>query len=280
MQAVSGPARTLGRGCRRLRRGTLRESCPPEPGVGPVTENTLECIVQAHPVRREPPCGVPQGQVREAGTEEAAGAPDPEVGRPGDARGVPARGGRVRLRLRRHRHPGPQRGLRDADHDGLLRRRQDRAGSLRGAEPDQHLAVRGAAARAGRRDRRRGPHLLHQQGDRPQGHPARGLQQRARQRDAGRLHDHPAVRQDLLPVVGPHHHPQGEGGVPVTEAAAHPVEERDPPGLPEHHLLRARGLRHPGRRPGLLRQGRQGPHRPGGCGTRGDPQLAGELRPR
>ena len=186
----------------------------------------------------------------------------------------------LRLRVRRHRHPEPQRGLRDPDDDRLLRRREDRARPVRGAEPHQHLAVGGAAARPGRGDRRGGPHLLHQQGHRPEGHPARRLQQRARQRDPGRVDDHPAVRQDLLPLLGPHHHPQGEGGVPVAEAPAHAVQERDPAGLPQHHLLRPRGLRHPGRRPGLLRQGREGPHRPRGRRARRGPELSRELRPR
>ena len=41
--------------------------------------------------------------------------------------------------------------------------------------------------------------VLDQQGHRPQGHPAGGLQQRPRRRHPGRLDDHPAVRQGLLP---------------------------------------------------------------------------------
>ena len=51
-------------------------------------------------------------------------------------------------------------------------------------------------------------------------------------------------------------------------------KDRDPAGLPQHHLLRPRRLRHPGRGPGLLRQGRQGPHRPGGRRAGLDPELA------
>ena len=35
-------------------------------------------------------------------------------------------------------------------------------------------------------------------------------------------------------------------------------KQRDPRGLPQHHLLRPRRLRHPGGGAGLLRQGRQG----------------------
>lgn len=41
MHGVEGPARTLGRGCPRRWRGTLCESRPPEPAVGPVTEKLL-----------------------------------------------------------------------------------------------------------------------------------------------------------------------------------------------------------------------------------------------
>jgi hypothetical protein len=39
------------------------------------------------------------------------------------------------------------------------------------------------------------------------------------------------------------------------------VQGRDPGGLPQHQLLRPQRLRHPGRRPGLLRQGRHRPRR-------------------
>ena len=189
-------------------------------------------------------------------------------------------GGRgVRLRLRHDRHPGPEQGLHGADDVRLLRRRQDRDRPVRQPEPHEHPAVRRTPARPGRGDRRRGPHLLHQQGHRPEGHPAGRVQQRARRLHAGRVDDHPAVRQGLLPLPGAHPQAQGEGGVRLPQAAAAAVQGRDPAGLPQHHLLRSRRLRHPGRRAGLLRQGRQGPQRPAGRGARLDPELPGDDGP-
>ena len=141
---------------------------------------------------------------------------------------------------------------------------------------------RDAAERQGRRGRRREPDLLDRQRHRPQGHPARGVQQRLGQRDPGRLDDHPAVRQDPLPHPGALLHAQGEGGDPLAEAAA-PADrkERDPRGLPQHHLLRSRRLRHPGGRAGVLRQGRQGPEPAGerGAGQRHQQPDARSTRP-
>ncbi len=40
---------------------------------------------------------------------------------------------------------------------------------------------------------------------------------------------------------------QGQGGDPVAEDPAPAEQEGDPRGLPQHHLLRPRRLRHPGR---------------------------------
>ena len=95
---------------------------------------------------------------------------------------------------------------------------------------------------------------------------------------AGRLHDHPAVRQERLPDPGPDRRPQGQGADPVDQARGHGVQVGHPRGLPQHHLLRPRRLRDRGREPGLLRASRlrvdavRG-HRPG----RGDP-VAEQLR--
>ena len=89
---------------------------------------------------------------------------------------------------------------------------------------------------------------------RPQGHPPGGVQQRPRQRHPGRVDDHPAVRQDPLPDPGALLQAQGQGGVPVAEAPAAAEQAADPRGLPQHHLLRPRRLRHPGGREGVLRQ--------------------------
>ena len=172
-------------------------------------------------------------------------------------------------RLHVDRHPGPERGLPDRRRRSSTTPTARRDRPVRQPEPHQRPAVRRAPARPGRGHRRRGPHLLHQQGHRPQGHPAGGVQQRARRLHPGRVDDHPAVRQGPLPLPGAHPHPQGEGGVPLAEDPAPAVQGRDPAGLPQHHLLRPRRLRHPGRGAGLLRQGRQGPDGPGGrCARR------------
>ncbi len=66
--------------------------------------------------------------------------------------------------------------------------------------------------------------LLDRPGHRPQGHPARRLQQRPGQRDPGRVDDHPAVRQDPLPHPGADPQAQGQGSDPLAEAAA-PAEQ-------------------------------------------------------
>ena len=49
---------------------------------------------------------------------------------------------------------------------------------------------------------------------------------------------------------------QAQGGLPLAQAPARAEQGGDPRGLPQHHLLRPRRLRHPGRRAGLLRQSR------------------------
>ena len=77
---------------------------------------------------------------------------------------------------------------------------------------------------SGRGRRGREPVVLDRQGHRPQGHPARGVQQRPRQRDPGCVHDHPAVRQDPLPDPGALLQAQGQGGDPVAEDPA-PAEQ-------------------------------------------------------
>ena len=74
------------------------------------------------------------------------------------------------------------------------------------------------------------------------------------QRHPGRVDDHPAVHQDPLPHPGALLHPQAEGGDPLPQAGSAGEQAGDPRGLPQHHLLRARRLRDPGRRHRLLRQ--------------------------
>ena len=85
---------------------------------------------------------------------------------------------------------------------------------------------------------------------------------RSDERAAGRLDDHPAVREERLPDPGAHHHPQGEGGGAGGEARARAPQAGDPHPLPQHHLLRPGCLRRRGRVAGLLRQVGRRPHPP------------------
>ena len=75
----------------------------------------------------------------------------------------------------------------------------------------------------------------------------------------GRVDDHPAVRQDPLPHPGAHLTRKLKEAFLSLKIQRQLSKERDPRGLPQHHLLRPRCLRHPGGREGVLRQGGQGP---------------------
>ena len=90
----------------------------------------------------------------------------------------------------------------------------------------------------------------------------------------GGVHDHPAVRQELLPHPGPDPDPQGQGADHLAQDRPAEVQVRDPGRLPQHHLLRPRRLRHPDRVQGVLRQGRLPAH-----GERGRPAGVGHPRP-
>ena len=66
----------------------------------------------------------------------------------------------------------------------------------------------------------------------------------------------------------------------AVKLAAQRRQGQDPRGLPQHHLLRPRRLRHPDRGADLLRQGRQQAHRRRGRGARLGHPAPGGLRPR
>ena len=76
----------------------------------------------------------------------------------------------------------------------------------------------------------------------------------------GCVHDHPAVRQDPLPDQERSYKRKVKEAIVSLKIQQQLSKERDPRGLPQHHLLRPRRLRHPGRRAGVLRQAGQGPH--------------------
>ena len=94
----------------------------------------------------------------------------------------------------------------------------------------------------------------------PDRHRARDRRRGQGRADPGRVHDHPAVRQELLPHPGPDPDPQGQGAHHLAEDRPAEVQVRDPGRLPQHHLLRPRRLRHPDRVQGVLRQGRLPAH--------------------
>nr|WP_284291244.1 transglycosylase domain-containing protein [Angustibacter aerolatus] len=100
-----------------------------------------------------------------------------------------------------------------------------------------------------------------------------------RRLDAGRLDDHPAVREELLPHGRPHREPQGPRVRHLAEDRAAGVEGRHPAELPEHHLLRSRLVRRADREPGVLRRRRlEGDAQPERAARRRHP-LARAVRP-
>ena len=74
--------------------------------------------------------------------------------------------------------------------------------------------------------------------------------------DPGRVDDHPAVRQELLPHRRPHAVAQGPRDPHLAQDRPAAVQGPDPRELPQHDLLRPRRVRHPDRVEGVLQQGR------------------------
>ena len=164
--------------------------------------------------------------------------------------------GAGRRRLRDDADPAAERPDQRADDDRLLRQRQDRDRPLRRAEPHHRPARPGARPRPEGGARRRGPVLLREPRHLADRHRPGLLEQPARRRHPGRVDDHPAVREERLPDAGADVHAQGQGVLHRGEARPPRRQGQDPRGLPEHHLLRPRRLRHRDGRADLLRQGR------------------------
>ena len=229
--------------------------------------------------RTTPPNGQAQGQ------EAAAGA-DP-------GRAVRARPGLdgVRDDDGRRERPAPAgeqgRVQEGAELDGL-RRREGQATELATLTGNQNRILvstrRDLAEHQERRDRDRGPALLRARGRGLQGHRPRAAPGHAPpERRAGRVDDHPAVREERArgpgqPVGVPEAARGGAGLPPRAQVAqaegAHPV--------PEQRLLRQRRLRRRGGRAHLLQartpRTRQRPGTGRGTGDGSRPQ--GRLRPR
>ncbi len=175
-------------------------------------------------------------------------------------------GGWARLPLRLH---PPARGHAAALPDELpvriRRRRRLRGRELDGAvhgrrrPGDGHLRPV-AARRHPRRHRSGGPGVL-----RPPGSGSRRCRSGAarrppqQRRAAGRVDDHPAVREEHVPHQRPVGRAQGEGSRHLGEAREGGAQGGDPPALPQHHLLRSGCLRRRRSGTGVLREEGRGP---------------------
>ena len=117
---------------------------------------------------------------------------------------------------------------------GPAPRSREQRDRLRRPDPEAHARRR--------RGRRRRP-LLFSPGRRPHRHTARRLGGPAsRQHRRGRLDHHAAIREERLRLRPEDARPQGQRGGAGLSAREEVVEGEDPQRVPEHHLLRRRGL--------------------------------------
>ena len=93
----------------------------------------------------------------------------------------------------------------------------------------------------------------------------------------GRLHHHPAGRQELPADQRAHHRAQDQGGDPRHPHRARLPQGQDPRALPQRDLPRHRRLRRGRRQPQLLQQGAEGPDDRGGGLPRRAAQGAQQL---
>ncbi|CAK7285010.1 hypothetical protein SGPA1_30883 [Streptomyces misionensis JCM 4497] len=181
--------------------------------------------------------------------------------------------------VRGHRHTHRPEHLRDPAGQRLLlvRRHPDgphRMGAAPGDAAEGHPPGRPlGGTRGGERDLLLGPRHLRE------GHQPGAVPHRGRGGHPGRLHHHPAVRQERLPQPEPDGQPQVHRGDDLPQARQQDEQGQDPRGLPQHQLVRPRHLRHPARRPGLLRQGRQRTQRLRGRDARRAAQGRRAVRP-
>ena len=138
--------------------------------------------------------------------------------------------------------------------------------------------------------RHRGQPVLRPQRRRPARAGPRARQQRPGRLGAGRLDPDPAVRQER---PDPHRgqrrrarrRHRADAGAQAARDAPGPRpgegldQAADPRGLPQHRLLRRRGVRRRGRVAALLRRPRLEAHPPAGGDPRGHRAVAGVVRP-
>ena len=169
---------------------------------------------------------------------------------------------RLRLPLPVDRHPGRQQGLRDPDVVRLLRGRQGRDRQLRDAEPRVDRRSRRCprtcrTPSSRRRTGRSGP----TRASTPRASCARSSTTRPSDTTQGAS----TITQQYVKILyltqERSYERKVKEAVLSLKIQRTMSEDRDPRGLPQHHLLRPRRVRRPGRLRGVLRQGRQGPHR-------------------
>ena len=185
------PGRSSSGSCARAYPVACPGAVPPRTGggalrdVGPErlpptrSEPHLEWKAPGHRPRSEarPPSGRSDGTKAPAAASRKSAASDRSVLAAGLASLLIGVGAFVYL-YKHDRHPEPEQGLRDPDHRSSTTPTARPSSAVRHPEPRVDPARRDAAEHAGRRRRRREPDLLDRPGHRPEGHPARGVQQR------------------------------------------------------------------------------------------------------
>ena len=141
------------------------------------------------------------------------------------------------------------------------------------------LARAGAVAAEGDGGGRGSPLLPARRGRLRRDHARALARHQRRQGRAGRLDDHPAARAEPLRRQGAHLHAQAQGGLPRDQAERPLVEGQDPPGVPQHRLLRQPRLRRRGGGGDVLLQAREPAEPPPGGAARGPAAGAVGLRP-
>ena len=226
----------------------------------------------------------PADDARDSGAEATQ-----EAARSG-VQGVLAHPGRVGLAgvaghhragrgLPAHADPAAAGERRQAGLGRLLQRRQERAGALQHGQPGGREAVPGAQDRPVRVPVRRGPQLLQELRRLDQRYRPGRVGHADRWGRAGWIDDHSAVRQELLPDPGPLGQAQDQRDHDRAEDRPEVLQGPDPGGLPQHHLLRPRCVRHPGRLAGVLRGRCVQAERQPGCLPRLGHQRALAVRP-
>jgi hypothetical protein len=160
------------------------------------------------------------------------------------------------------------------------RRRQRPHLPPRRGEPGVDLPRRGVPDLHRHAPRHRGQPLLRPRRHQRPGHGAGAARERVgRRRRAGRVHDHPAAREERARRVGAEPRAQGAGGGPGPAPRGPDDEGRDPRALLEHRVPRQQHLRRAGGCGALLRRQRRGPRpRAVGAARRDDPEP-GRPRP-